>query len=69
MRFRTARRGKYAGEGFWGCLRYPQCFGTAKPTEANMAAYLAEAKDIRERYPAMIRPELLQESVTPHPDE
>jgi restriction system protein len=25
---RTARRGRFAGETFWGCSRYPVCGGT-----------------------------------------
>ena len=28
MVLRTARRGKNAGNQFWGCLKYPQCKGT-----------------------------------------
>lgn len=28
MRLRTARRGKNAGSGFWGCSRFPKCRGT-----------------------------------------
>lgn len=28
MVMRTARRGKNAGNGFWGCSRFPRCKGT-----------------------------------------
>ena len=28
MELRTARRGRRAGQQFWGCVRYPQCKGT-----------------------------------------
>jgi hypothetical protein len=27
MRLRTARRGPYAGQEFWGCKNYPSCNG------------------------------------------
>ena len=30
MRLRTARRGRNAGNQFWGCSRYPACRGTQK---------------------------------------
>jgi ssDNA-binding Zn-finger/Zn-ribbon topoisomerase 1 len=27
MRQRTARKGKHAGQSFWGCSGYPECKG------------------------------------------
>ncbi len=30
MVLRTAKRGKYAGQKFWGCSKYPKCNGILK---------------------------------------
>ena len=30
MVLRTARKGKFAGENFWGCSRFPECKGITK---------------------------------------
>lgn len=30
MSVKTAKRGKYAGQGFWGCQRFPACNGVRK---------------------------------------
>ena len=35
MTLRMARRGKNAGNQFWGCLKYPQCKGTLDYTETE----------------------------------
>lgn len=35
MRIRKARRGKYAGKDFWGCIRYPSCKGIIDIEDLN----------------------------------
>ena len=34
---RTAKKGRYAGQAFWGCSRYPSCRGTTEWTVASPA--------------------------------
>src|SRR5262245_30653988 len=36
MRLLTARRGRNAGNQFWGCLRYPVCRGKRSADEGNV---------------------------------
>jgi len=37
MRLRTARKGKHAGQQFWGCASYPQCEGTRELPGAKLS--------------------------------
>jgi ssDNA-binding Zn-finger/Zn-ribbon topoisomerase 1 len=47
---RTARRGKYSGNQFYGCLTYPRCKGTVNLSEVNSKAGNSEKKDSSSQY-------------------
>jgi restriction system protein len=46
MLLRTSRKGKNAGDEFWGCSRYPKCRGIRK---SNVAGSPAPGRDSRNR--------------------
>lgn len=35
MKLRTARKGKYSGQKFWGCSTYPKCKGISQYTPSR----------------------------------